>query len=91
MATVKRRECVYFYDEEMTNYNYGGNHAAASRQAHHTAGRMGMVLRIKCRFRHRERTREEIMLFHADGTPGGVGERVSYSSRHAQQHDMEPT
>lgn len=93
MATVKRRECVYFYDEEMTNYNYGGGNPMRPHRVKLTTQLLngyGLTDQMQI-LRPVERTREEIMLFHADGTPGGVGERVSHSSSHAEQHDMEPT
>ncbi|KAL6771978.1 hypothetical protein ACKKBG_A28510 [Auxenochlorella protothecoides x Auxenochlorella symbiontica] len=68
MATVKRRECVYFYDEEMTNYNYGGGNPMRPHRVKLTTQLVngyGLTDQMQI-LRPVERTREEIMLFHAD-------------------------
>lgn len=64
----KQKQVAYFYDEEMTNYNYGGGNPMRPHRVRLTTNLItGYGLTDQMRImRPMPRTREEIMLFHAD-------------------------
>lgn len=79
MAAAKRRNVVYYYDEEMANYNFGGGNPMRPHRVKLTTQLVngyGLTKHMQI-MRPVERTREDIMLFHADGARasgrGGVG------------------
>ena len=69
MAEQKQKSVAYFYDEELANYNYGGGNPMRPHRVRLTTNLVsGYGLTNKMQLlRPVARTREEIMLFHADG------------------------
>lgn len=71
----KRRDLVYFYDEEMTNYNFGGGNPMRPHRVKLTTQLIngyGLTKDMQL-LRPVSRSREEIMLFHADGAGARLG------------------
>eukprot|EP00889_Picochlorum_renovo_P005891 jgi/Picre1/32921/NNA_008250.t1 len=64
----KHKPVVYFYDEEMTNYNYGGGNPMRPHRVQLTTNLVdGYGLTSQMRLmRPKTRSREDIMKFHAD-------------------------
>jgi len=67
-ASSGNKPVVYFYDEEMTNYNYGGGNPMRPHRVRLTTNLVeGYNLTSQMRLmRPSTRTREDIMKFHAD-------------------------
>lgn len=71
----KRRDLVYFYDEEMTNYNFGGGNPMRPHRVKLTTQLIngyGLTKDMQL-LRPVSRSREEIMQFHADGAGARPG------------------
>lgn len=68
--SFKNKQVLYYYDEELTNYNYGGLNPMRPhrvRLATHLLNGYGVTKKMQL-MRPIARTREDILLFHADGT-----------------------
>lgn len=69
MAASKQKQVYYFYDEEMTNYNYGGLNPMRPHRvklATHLVQGYGLTNKMQL-LRPVAKHREDILLFHSDG------------------------
>lgn len=74
----QNKQVLYYYDEELTNYNYGGLNPMRPhrvRLATHLLNGYGVTKRMQL-MRPISRSREDILKFHADGASARGPARV---------------